>query len=53
MTISNRWLSKDNILPGYGIPSCYWELSINQLLANGLVERRGMRYRAVKTGGVE
>ncbi len=52
---NNSWHAKDDILIGSGIPANQWQSTINQLLADGLVERqgerRGARYRAVKNGG--
>jgi len=52
---ADAWLAKDDILTGSGIPDNQWQSTINQLLADGLVERqgerRGARYRAVKNGG--
>jgi hypothetical protein len=49
-----NWLAKDDILSGSGLPANQWQSTINQLLADGLVERqgerRGARYRAVKNG---
>lgn len=55
LSATNDWLAKDDILSGSGIPDNQWQSTINQLLADGLVERqgkrRGARYRAVKNGG--
>jgi len=52
---NKHWLAKDDILSGSGLPANQWQSTINQLLADGLVERqgerRGARYRAVKNGG--
>lgn len=49
------WLAKDEVVSRSGIPASQWLSTINQLLADGLVERqgerRGARYRAVKNGG--
>lgn len=46
------WLPKDDILSGSGIPANQWQSTINQLIAEGLVERqgerRGAKYRASK-----
>ncbi len=46
------WQGKDEILSGCSITSSQWQPTINQLLADGLVERqgerRGAKYRAVK-----
>lgn len=51
----DAWSGKDDILSGSGLPANQWQSTINQLLADGLVERqgerRGARYRAVKNGG--
>lgn len=48
----DAWLAKDDILTGSGVPTSQWQSTINQLLADGLVERqgerRGAKYRAVK-----
>jgi len=47
-----NWFSKENILSACPIPANQWQATINQLLADGLVERqgerRGAKYRAVK-----
>lgn len=55
LSATKAWLSKDDILTGSGVPASQWQSTINQLLADGLVERqgerRGARYRAVKNGG--
>ena len=52
---TDAWSGKDDILSGSGLPANQWQSTINQLLADGLVERqgerRGARYRAVKNGG--
>jgi hypothetical protein len=52
---ADAWSGKDDILSGSGLPANQWQSTINQLLADGLVERqgerRGARYRAVKNGG--
>lgn len=49
---TDAWLAKDDILTGSGLPANQWQSTINQLLADGLVERkgerRGAKYRAVK-----
>lgn len=46
------WLAKDEVVSRSGIPTSQWQSTINQLLADGLVERqgerRGAKYRAVK-----
>ena len=55
LSTATDWLAKEDILTGSGIPSNQWQATINQLLAEGLVERqgerRGARYRAVKNRG--
>jgi hypothetical protein len=52
---TDAWSGKDEILSGSGLSASQWQSTINQLLADGLVERqgerRGARYRAVKNGG--
>ena len=49
---SEDWLAKDEVVSRSGIPTSQWQSTINQLLADGLVERqgerRGAKYRAVK-----
>ncbi|HRR41928.1 MAG TPA: hypothetical protein P5244_11900 [Syntrophales bacterium] len=57
-TVSNfleaneHWFSKSEIVESCRIPLNQWQVTINQLLADGLVERqgerRGAKYRAVK-----
>lgn len=52
LSATEAWLSKDDILTGSGVSASQWQSTINQLLADGLVERqgerRGAKYRAVK-----
>lgn len=49
---TNEWHAKDDIITRSGIPTTQWQSTINQLLADGLVERqgerRGAKYRALK-----
>jgi hypothetical protein len=51
---NDDWFAKADILSGSDIPANQWQSTINQLLADGLVERqgerRGTRYRAARMG---
>ncbi|MFZ4436845.1 MAG: Eco57I restriction-modification methylase domain-containing protein [Syntrophales bacterium] len=48
---NDGWHTKGDILSRSGIPASQWQSTINQLIADGLVERqgerRGARYRAI------
>lgn len=54
---TDAWSGKDDILSGSGLPANQWQSTINQLLADGLVERQGerqgARYRAARKGNLD